>query len=229
MRYDKILFDLDNTLIDFDDAEKNALKLNFEEFNIEYKPEYNELYHDINDRFWKMLERGEVERSKLKTERFEELFKVLSVTGVNSKEFNDSYLVNLGKGRKLLPNALETVKGAHDLGAKCYLITNGAVSVQNARLKGQEFMRYVSGICISEAVGVNKPSVEYFKKAEEIFGVSFDDKTLIVGDSLSSDIKGGINANIDTCYVNTKKIKNLSPIIPTYEVDEIIKVLDIIK
>lgn len=229
MRYNKILFDLDNTLIDFDHSEKNALKLNFEEFSIPYKQEYNEIYHEINDKFWKMLEKGEIERSKLKTERFEKLFSLLGVTGVDSKAFNDSYLINLGKGRKLLPNALETVKGVYDLGAKCYLITNGATSVQKARLTGQEFMKYISGICISESVGANKPSAEYFKKAEEIFGEKFDDKTLIVGDSLSSDIKGGINIGVDTCYVNAKKTPNGSGITPTYEIDEIIKVLDIIK
>lgn len=229
MRYDVILFDLDNTLIDFDDAERNALKLNFEEFSIPYKPEYNQIYHDINDKFWKMLERGEIERAKLKTERFEKLFDVLGVSGVNSKEFNDHYLVNLGKGRKLLPNAFETVKGAFDLGAKCYLITNGATSVQKARLSRQEFMKYISGVCVSETVGAKKPDKEFFDKAEEIFGVKFNEKTLVVGDSLSSDILGGINCGIDTCYINVKKTPNQSDIRPTYELDEIIKVLDIIK
>ena len=229
MKYDKILFDLDNTLIDFDDAERNALKLNFLAFNLEYKEEYNPLYHEINDKLWKMFEKGEVERAKLKTQRFETLFQIIGVSGVDTKAFNDSYLENLGKGRKLLPNAFETVKGAFDMGAKCYLITNGATSVQNARLKNQEFMKYISGICISESVGFNKPDVEYFDKAEEIFGVKFDSKTLIVGDSLSSDIKGGLNKGIDTLYINRKKTPNTSGIIPTYEVDDIIETLSVIK
>ena len=229
MRYDKILFDLDNTLIDFDDAEKNALKFNFDEFGIEYKEEFNPLYHEINDKLWKQLERGEVERSKLKTQRFETLFQIIGVSGVDVKAFDDCYLKNLGKGRKLLPGAFDTIKGAFELGAKCYLITNGATSVQNARLSGQEFMKYISGICISESVGANKPDKEYFDKAEELFDITFDKKTLIVGDSLSSDIQGGINKGIDTLYINRKKSPNTSGIIPTYEVDDILKVLDIIK
>ncbi len=228
MRYDKILFDLDNTLIDFNDAEKNALRLNFLEFNIEYKEEYNPLYHEINDKLWKMLERGEIEREKLKTERFDTLFSLIGVNGIDSTEFNAHYLVNLGKGRKLLPNALETVKGAYAMGAKCYLITNGTTSVQNARLSGQEFMKYISGICISEQIGANKPDKEFFDRAEKLFGVKFDKKTLVVGDSLSSDILGGINKGIDTLYINHKGAVNTSKIIPTYEVDDIIKVLDII-
>lgn len=229
MRYDKILFDLDNTLIDFDEAEKNALRFNFLEFNLPYKDEYNALYHEINDKLWKKLERGEIERLKLRTERFESLFSAIGVSEVDSTDFNSHYLVNLGKGRKLLPNAFETVKLASLLGAKCYLITNGTTSVQNARLSGQEFMQYISGICISEQVGVNKPDKEFFTKAEELFGVKFDNKTLVVGDSLSSDIQGGINANIDTCYINRKNLPNQSGITPTYEVDNIIKVLDLIK
>ncbi len=229
MRYDKILFDLDNTLIDFDDAEKNALFLNFEQFNIPYKEEYNPLYHEINDKLWKKLELGEIERSKLKTQRFETLFNLIGVSGIDTKAFNDHYLINLGKGRKLLPNAYETVKGAFDLGAKCYLITNGATSVQNSRLNGQEFMKFILGICISEQVGAKKPDKEFFDKASKIFDIEFDDKTLVVGDSLSSDIQGGINAGIDTCYINRKNTPNTSEIKPTYEVDNIIKVLDIIK
>ncbi len=88
MKYDKILFDLDNTLIDFDDAERTSLRICFEKFSIAYKEEYSQIYHDINDKLWKMLEKGLIERKVLIVKRFEELFEVLGVKNVSPKEFN---------------------------------------------------------------------------------------------------------------------------------------------
>ncbi len=229
MKYDKILFDLDNTVIDFDDAEKNGIRLTFEEFSIPFKEEYLTSFHEINDNLWKMLEKGLVERSTLIKIRFEKLFELYNITGVDPLEFNAKYLVNLSKGRKLIDGASNTIKQVFKLGAKCYFITNGAVAVQKNRLIGQPFMDYISGICISESVGAKKPDKAFFDKAEQLFGVEFDDKTLVVGDSLSSDIQGGINAGIDTCYVNRNKDKNLSNIIPTYEIFDIKDLINIVK
>ena len=229
MRYDKILFDLDNTVIDFDDAESNGIRLTFEEFNIPFKIEYLTSFHDINDNLWKMLEKGLVDRPTLIKTRFEKLFKLYDIVGVDPAQFNQKYLVNLSKGRKLIDGASHTIKEVFDLGAKCYFITNGAVAVQENRLIGQPFMQFISGICISESVGAKKPDKAFFDKAEELFNIKFDSKTLIVGDSLSSDIKGGINAGIDTCYVNRKKIKNLSSITPTYEIFDIKDLINIVK
>ena len=229
MKYDKILFDLDNTIIDFDDAESNGIRLTFEEFSIPFKTQYLTSFHKINDDLWKMLEKGLVDRPNLIRIRFEKLFDLYDIKGIDPLDFNSSYLVNLSKGRKLIDGASDTIKQVYDLGAKCYFITNGAIAVQKNRLIGQPFIDFISGICISEAVGAKKPDKAFFDKAKQLFGVEFDDKTLVVGDSLSSDIQGGINAGIDTCYVNRKREKNLTSIIPTYEIYDIKDLIDIIK
>ena len=229
MRYDKILFDLDNTILDFNHAEKSAYQTASKKFELEFNDSYYQLYHEINDKLWKKLEKGGYERSSLIFDRWNEYFNALGVKGVNPLDFNKVYVENLGKGRKLMNNAYETLEGACRLGAKCYIVTNGLLAVQKNRLKDQPFMNYISGVCVSEAVGANKPDKAFFKGAEELFGVKFDDKTVVVGDSLSSDILGGINYGIHTIYVNvTKRPKNID-VTPTYEIDEIIKVLDVIK
>ena len=229
MKYNKILFDLDNTIIDFDDAESNGIRLTFEEFSIPFKIEYLTSFHEINDNLWKMLEKGLVDRPNLIRIRFEKLFELYGIKGVEPLEFNSKYLENLSKGRKLIDGASDTIKTVFELGAKCYFITNGAVAVQKNRLIGQPFMNFISGICVSESVGAKKPDKAFFDKAEELFGVKFDDKTLVVGDSLSSDIQGGINAGIDTCYVNRKGDINLSNITPTYQIFDIQELVDIVK
>ena len=229
MKYDKILFDLDNTILDFNKAEKSAYETASKIFNVEYNDENYHLYHEINDKLWKRLEKGGYERSKLIFDRWNEYFNVLGVKGIEPLEFNKVYVENLGKGRFLMKNAFETVKGASDMGAKCYIVTNGLLSVQKNRLEGQPFMEYISGVCVSEAVGANKPEKTFFENAQKLFGITFDSKTIVVGDSLTSDILGGINFGLDTLYVNVFKKPNLSSIKPTYEIDEIIKVLDVIK
>ncbi len=229
MRYDKILFDLDNTLIDFDDAERNALYLCFQEFNLDYKPEYNEIYHGINDKLWKMLEKGEIERKVLIVKRFEEFFKILNISNVDYDKFNDFYLSSIANGKRLMPNAVETVKAVYDLGAKCYLVTNGNKIVQKNRLEGQPFMPYISGVAISEDVGYKKPDKEFFIGAQKLFNVKFDNKTLVVGDSLTSDILGGINAGIDTCFVNVKNQDKNPDIKPTYEINNLLDLIEIVK
>lgn len=229
MRYDKILFDLDNTLIDFDDAERTSLKICFEKFSIPYKDKYNQIYHEINDKMWKLLEKGLIERKVLIVKRFEELFNVLGVQGVLPEEFNSEYLSNIKNGKKLMPNAVQTVKAVYDLGAKCYLVTNGNKIVQKNRLEGQPFMEYISGVAISEDVGYKKPDKEFFIGAEKAFNVKFDSKTLVVGDSLTSDILGGINAGIDTCFVNVKNQAKNPEITPTYEITSLLDLIEIVK
>ena len=229
MKYDKILLDLDNTVIDFDDAESNGIRLTFEEFGLPFEEKYLNSFHEINDNLWKMLEKGLVDRPTLIKVRFEKLFALYNIKGVSPLDFNDKYLINLSKGRKLISGASDTIKQVYNLGAKCYFITNGAIKVQKNRLIGQPFMPYISGICISESVGSKKPDKAFFDKAEELFKIKFDSKTLVVGDSLSSDIQGGINAGLDTCYVNRKREKNLSNITPTYEIYDIKNLIDIVK
>lgn len=229
MRYDIILFDLDNTIIDFDDAEYSAVKKSFEFYNILFEEKYYTSFHEINDGLWKQLEKGLIERKDLIVSRFETLFNLYSINGVDAGLFNEKYLEFLSQGRTLISGAYEVIKTAKSLGAKCYFITNGVEKIQKNRLIGQPFMEYIDGTCVSQNVNAKKPDFEFFKKAEELFNVKFNSKTLVVGDSLTSDIKGGVNFGIDTCWFNRKKETNNQNVSPTYEIHSLLELIDIIK
>ncbi|MBR6736926.1 MAG: YjjG family noncanonical pyrimidine nucleotidase [Clostridia bacterium] len=228
MSYNVILIDLDETILDFRHAEKNAHKLTTLQFDIPYRESDYKVYHEINDALWKELELGLVTREELVIKRFERYLNYLN-SSADPKAFNEGYISNLSKGRKLLNGAEQTLKTLYERGKDIYIITNGVKRVQDGRLFGQPFMNYVKGVCISECVGASKPSLDFFKRAEKLFGITFDKNTVVVGDSLSSDIKGANQAGLDSVWINAFNKQNQTSVIPTYEVSKIEEVLDIIK
>ena len=115
-----------------------------------------------------------------------------------------------------MDGAYQVLEYFKNKGCKIYLITNGVSKTQKNRLDGQPFNKFIDGVFISDEIGYPKPKVEYFKKVEELLGVKFDSKTLIVGDSLSSDIQGGINIGVDTALINVDNLTDFSKIKPTY-------------
>ena len=228
MKYNVILIDLDETILDFRFAEKNAHKLTTLEFGIPYRESDYAIYHDINDALWKDLELGKITRNELTKIRFERYLSKIGST-VNPIDFNEGYIQNLAKGSKLIGGAEETLKTLYDRGAKIYIITNGLKRVQDGRLKGQKFMNYISGVAISECLGASKPSVQFFNEAEKLFGIEFNKNTVVVGDSLTSDIKGAINKGLDSIWINCYGKQNTSQTTPTYTVNKIEEIIDIIK
>ncbi len=228
MKYKYCLLDVDNTLLDFSDAEKNAHRISCQNFNIPWNDELYKAYHKINDDLWKQLELGVYKSSEIVIMRHEKYFKHVGVE-FNPKTFNEEYVKNLAQGKKLMPYANELVKELKAMGLKLYIATNGLARVQYSRLSGQEFMNYVDGLLISEELGAQKPSREFFENASKKANVDFSKETFIVGDSLSSDIKGGIDYNIDTVWVNLFNAKNPYGNKITYIVKELKEITGIIK
>lgn len=227
MKYKYCLIDVDNTLLDFGYAEKHAHELTCKEFNIPWNDELYSAYHKINDDWWKRLERGEYTKDQIIVNRHKDYFAYCNATG-DPVAFNKSYAENLSKGKKLMPFANELVKILYDNGLKLYIATNGLAKVQYNRLSDQEFMNYVSGLFISEELGAQKPSVEFFKQASIKAGVDFTKETIIIGDSLTSDIKGGIDYGIDTLWVNVKGEENPYGNKITYTVNRLEEIPDLI-
>lgn len=207
MKYKYCLIDVDNTLLDFGYAEKHAHKITCKEHNIPWNEKLYSAYHKINDVWWKRLERGEYTKEEIIINRHKDYFDYCKVSG-DPELFNESYVLNLSKGKKLMPFANELVKILHDNGLKLYIATNGIAKVQYSRLSNQEFMKYVSMLLISEELGAQKPSVDFFINASIKAGVDFSKDTIIIGDSLTSDVKGGINYGIDTLWVNFNNEEN---------------------
>lgn len=217
MKYKVILFDADETLFDFKKSEKEAFKNTMIEFNIAYDENYHfSTYKEINTAIWKELEEGLITQAKLKTERFRRFIHKLDLN-FNENEFSDIYMKHLANGSFLFDGAIELIE---DLSSKYILsiVTNGLTAVQEGRLKNSIIAKHFKDIVISENIGVAKPHPDIFEHAINNLGVFNKDEILIVGDNLSSDIKGGINYNIDTCWYNPNGLENKTELKPTYEI-----------
>ena len=197
-----VLFDVDDTLLDFGKAEAAAIRKTFERIGIPVTVELIRRYSEINAQQWSRFEKGEITREKLLTERFDILFSELGIN-VPSEMAQASYEYLLGIGHYFVDGAeelLEALKDKYEL----YIVSNGNASVQDRRLKSAGIIPYFKDIFISERVGFNKPSAEFFEACFERIPGFEKDKAVIVGDRLSSDILGGINAGVKTCWFNPR-------------------------
>ena len=199
-RYDFLLLDADDTILDFIRCEESALKDALEAAGLPSGREIIDGYSEINMKYWKMLERREITRERLTYARFEEFASHFGFD-TDTNALAEEYASSLAYQHFLFPGALDCCRElAKD--RKLYIITNGIGPVQEKRIADSGLLPYVKDVFISDYIGAVKPSPQYFMKvAERIPG--FDrEAALVVGDSLSSDIRGGIDAGIDVCWVN---------------------------
>jgi 2-haloacid dehalogenase len=219
--YDLVLIDADETLFDFRKAESHALVQSFGQFGLEPSESLLANYHEINGKLWKQLERGETDQEKLKSERFTLLFERIGAD-IDGKEFSRAYIGWLSKGTFLLEHA-ETV--CEYLGARytVAIITNGIREVQLARINGSAIRKHIDYIVVSEEAGSSKPDAGIFEYACRMIGIHDKGKMIIVGDSLTSDIKGGLDFGIDTCWIRPASTKNETAIVPKYEIESLLE------
>lgn len=202
MRYSTVLFDSDETLLDFKKSEREAIIGALSFSGVDATSEIIADYSEINKGLWKLLEKGEIKKDELKYKRFEVLFEKYGVKG-DPKATANKYMELLSKRGYLLDGAREICERLSKK-ADLYIVTNGIKFIQKGRLADSGIVCYFKDIFISEDAGFDKPRVEFF---EYVAGriPSFSKKnTLIVGDSLTSDIAGGIKYGIDTCWYNPK-------------------------
>ena len=217
MKYEVILFDADETLYDFKKSEREAFKNTVLKFNMEYDENYHlKIYQEINTAIWKEFEQGLITQAKLKVERFKRLSDKLQVS-FDENTFARLYMEHLADASFLYDGSaelIEELKKSHRLS----IITNGLTAVQEKRIKQSAIAKYFETVVISEEISISKPNAEIFEHTLKTINYSDKSKILMVGDSLTSDIQGGINAGIDTCWYNPNKVKNTTSIKPTYEV-----------
>lgn len=211
-----LLLDLDDTLLDFKRAEAMAIRDTFEKLNIDPSDENVALYSKINRSCWARLELGELTREEVLHNRFDILFEKLGIEG-DSHKTQEMYEYKLSLGAFYLDGALEllnTLYGKYRL----YLATNGIIKVQARRIEDSGIGKYFDDIFVSEKIGYNKPDKRFFDLCFNTIQGFKHEETVIVGDTLSSDIKGGINAGIKTIYFNPHSIENTTDIVPDYEI-----------
>ena len=217
-----VLFDLDDTLFDFHKAEKIALTKTLVHIGIDPTEETLALYSTINAAHWKRLELGEISREEVKVGRYRELFKTIGVEcdPVKATAYYESMLAI---GHYFMPGAPELLEELYRK-YRLYIVSNGTAKVQEGRIGSSGITKYMDGIFISQILGANKPDKQFFDICfAEIPDFSLSE-TVIIGDSLSSDIKGGINAGITTVWFNPKGIENDNDIKPDYTIKELSEV-----
>lgn len=217
-----VLFDLDDTLFDFHKAEKIALTKTLVHFGIDPTEETLALYSTINAAHWKRLELGEISREEVKVGRYRELFKTIGVEcdPVKATAYYESMLAI---GHYFMPGAPELLEELYRK-YRLYIVSNGTAKVQEGRIGSSGIAKYMDGIFVSQILGANKPDKQFFDICfAEIPDFSLSE-TVIIGDSLSSDIKGGISAGITTVWFNPKGIENDNDIKPDYTIKELSEV-----
>ena len=228
MKYEIIIFDADETLFDFKKSERDAFKNTMLEFDIEYDENYHlKVYKDINTAIWRELEDGLITQKKLKIERFKRLSDSLNVR-FDEVKFANCYMKHLSHASFLFDDSIALVEGLHK-DYRLTIITNGLKDVQDNRIRKSIIGKYFEDIVISEEVEASKPDPKIFEHALKNINHTDKSKVLMVGDSLTSDIQGGINFGIDTCWFNRNKIINKTEIFPTYEIFNLMEIKDILE
>lgn len=213
-----LFIDLDDTILDFQKAEYVALQQTLRQFGIEPTEPVCARYSQINKAHWEALERRELTRQQVMVGRYATLFGELGIVADPAK-CSDVYMENLGKGHYFLPGAEEALQRL-SAKYKLYLASNGTKKVQTSRLESAAIGKYFQDIFISEDMGADKPSMDYFSACFSRIPEFDPTRAMIVGDSLSSDIRGGIHAGMATCWVNPNH-KTAGDTKPDYEIESL--------
>lgn len=226
MRYETILFDIDDTLLDFKAAEEQALSWLFKDMGVEPSLSVKNTYKKMNQGFWRDHEAGLLSRQELLDTRFRLFFEQYD-REVDGPKTEARYRQYLNQGYQLMENSLEVVQRLSQTEA-LYVVTNGVSVTQHQRLEKSGLAPYFKKFFISEEMGVHKPMKEFFDHVFAEIPRINKDKTVIVGDSLTSDIKGGQVAGIDTIWMNpTQKVA--TTIEPTYQIRELTDLYQILE
>jgi 2-haloacid dehalogenase len=227
-KYEILLFDADATLLDFKRSEREAVIESLTFFGIPATDEVIEKYSEINDGYWKMLERGEIEKSKLYDARWQSLIEFYGFD-CDVKALSNKYIDALTTKSYELDGAVEICEKLYNSGNfRMYLVTNGQKQVQEGRLFPSPVFKFFDDCFISEDIGFEKPSIKYFDAVRKLIPDYDATKAIIIGDSLTSDIQGGINAGIDTCWFNPRGKQAPENMEITYIINELSELEEIL-
>lgn len=216
-----IFLDLDDTVLDFTKAERIAVARTLEEFGLKAEEKVLDRYHILNLYQWKQLEKGLITREQVKVRRYENLFSEFGIEA-DAAAAAAAYERNLGIGHYFIPGAEAFLKWAAER-YSLYMVSNGTATVQDQRIESAGIAGCFKGIYISEKLGKNKPSKDFFDLVFENIISDIDCKfsvsdSIIIGDSLTSDIKGGNGVGLKSVWFNMRGEKNNTDIIPDYTV-----------
>ena len=231
MKYTHLLFDVDNTLLDFDRAEHDALTDSLMAFGFPTDESIVAAYSRINDAHWKMLERGEMDRKTVLWHRFAELGEAFNLSTMDPHAFCATYIHHLSQKAYLMDGALEVCAKLAER-YEMAVITNGNAAVQRGRFEPSPLRRYFSHCFVSELIGANKPAPAFFEAVCRELPELRPEQTLVIGDSLTSDIAGGVLWGTDTCWLCPDEKKRVQAaergLQPTYIISHLQELLRIL-
>lgn len=224
-----VLWDIDGTLLDFHPAERHAIQACFEAFEL---PRCTDAmvqeYSSINKKYWLAMEQGRITKEQVLVGRFREFFANQGIDPALAEKVNAMYQVRLGDGVYFFPDALETVKACKAAGILQCAVTNGTKVAQVRKLSKSGLDKILDYVFISEDVGFEKPAQGFFQRVFGEIGDYKPEEIMIVGDSLTSDMRGGRDAGIHTCWFNPRGTAKNFPIKTEYEILNISQVKDIL-
>ncbi len=214
-----LLIDLDNTLIDFNECARHSIINIFNNLGFDYSPAVFDTFIEENVKIWKRLEKGEITKPQLRADRWNIILARLGID-YDGTIIEEAFENGVAQGAYAVDGAyeiLEYLKDKYEL----YIVSNGFRYVQESRLKIGDFNKYFKNIFVSEDIGIPKPAKEFFDYCFENLGNPPKNEVMLIGDSLSADIKGGNDYGIDTVWFNKNGEENLSAVKPTYTVTEL--------
>lgn len=222
MKYKYLLWDIDGTILDFLAAERAAMQFLFLKYGFgECDEKKLSKYSAINVKYWQALERGELTRSEILVGRFREFFEEEGFDVSLAEAFNQDYQITLGDTVVFCDDSYELLKKLKSEGYILYAITNGTKTAQDRKLRKSGFIDIFEKVFISEVVGIEKPGREFFDAVMADGRIEDKGLALVIGDSLTSDILGGNNAGIDTCWYNPFGSENTTGAIVKYEISNL--------
>ena len=223
-----LLWDVDGTLLSFTEAERAAIRTCFRSFGLgECTDEMVARYSAINARYWLRLENGEMTKEEILRGRFLEFFSLEGIDFHRVDEFNREYQMRLGDTICYNDDSLALISRLRGR-VRQYAVTNGTVTAQKRKLEKSGLGALFDGVFISDQVGAEKPSPDFFRAVLEAVGPAEKDRIMIVGDSLTSDIRGGVNAGIVTCWYNPRGERNASGLRPDHEIRDLRRVEELL-
>ena len=228
-KYTTVLFDADNTLLDFDKDENCALRKTMEIYGVPVTEENIAKYVEINQEMWKAIERGELTKPELKRTRFKKFFEAINFRcDTDPFTVNEKYLSLLGEGGNTLEGAVELCRELKEKGYDLYIVTNGIEKTQKNRLTKSGLLPFFTEIFVSETIGHQKPKKEYFDYVLSHIKEKDIDKIILVGDSLTSDIKGAMNVGLESVWLNLKGQELPEEYKPDYVISDVREVRGIL-
>lgn len=228
-KYKVILWDLDQTLLNFDLAMDHALRAVFVQYGLEINGEIAARYEAINRSYWLRLESGELTKEQVTVGRFRTLFEEMGITHVKPEEINTDYQRELGSVFFYMEGAKELVTLLKEKGYRQYVVTNGVNETQANKMRRSGLDRIMDGVFVSEVMGYPKPMKEYFDACFAALPGVDREACILVGDSLTSDMRGAENSGIASCWFNPEKKKKDVDVRTDYEIQRLEELIPILE